>query len=218
VSSPLGVSLHPDPIEIIDKVSIAISKSRSPITKMSNSLSAPWIKRSVLDVLLSQDSVSRPSRICQVTSVDEKLQQITISDTQSEIVGYITEECVASILVDCESLKNLKYCIIKLESYQFSTVLQCCGNRNAAVLAKEMKTRPLVLQITKLSSLGASDSTVIGYPCGVGENPDVRHHFSRSLAHWSDLLVARQFPSEHSLPDYSESTSRIFYYIYEHIF
>lgn len=172
------------------------------IYKMSSSLSAPWIKRSVLDVLLSQEFVSRPSRICQVTSVDEKLQQITISDTQSEILGYLTSECVASILSDCESLKNLKYCIIKLESYHFSTVLQCFGNRNAAILAHEMRTRPVVLQITKLSNLGASDSSVIGCPCGVGENPDVRHHLPRSLGHWSDLLVTRQFRTEHSLPDY----------------
>ena len=158
---------------------------------MSSSMSPPWIRSSALRLLASDHddpsalrAVNAP-RMVQVRAVCEERRRIEVSDQQHSVEVYLTDEAVTGL--GDTRLKSLKYAIVKLERWLFSTQYHCAAH--LPVLEREV----LVLQCSRLRCFSGGDLLLIGDPQRLQADPELdRLLRSLKLNSVSQLLAQRQ--------------------------
>jgi hypothetical protein len=183
--------------------------SRATIQAMSTSLSAPWIKPTVLK-LLSDDPKGNfrtqflTRKAVQVTRIYSELNVLEISDKNSHIGVVLTSATMKHLQSQdaFTSLDGLRNSVVKIQGWHVSTVAQCIDAKNVKKAVQMGITMPFAIQCDKIDLLGADDCVVFGSPTDINKDVDVRHVLS-SLTYAALLqqFVAVQFPGEISLPN-----------------
>ena len=186
---------------------------------MSKSLPSPWLCESILKILSSDANETHTTtntlkpRIVQVIKVIEPLNIIIIHDKLNSISIMLTEGCVKKICADYGSLDTLKYSLIKLEKYYFSTTMQCASNRSLEDVLKVAKISvPFTIQCSQLIFLGNSDLSLLteseSLPIDLNLDKkvfDIIFNPSNPVPylHLVSKLCSYQFSTQSQLPDAS---------------
>lgn len=176
---------------------------------MSRTMSAPWLRSTLLDLLAEpkdkpkkKKACKRNSRSVQVIRVLEHLKLLVVNDKENSVTVMPTKDCLDDLETKQISLKDLNYSIIQLHKYHFSTAIHSCGFRDENLFQSNKITLPIALQCSKLTMLGANDRDVIGTPRDLNKDPEVRDVLSRmQFIDMSKRLGSEQFPEQSMLPD-----------------
>jgi hypothetical protein len=176
---------------------------------MSRSMPAPWLRPTLLDLITESKGRSKKKkhtthgpRVVQVIRVIEPLDIIVVNDKENYVTVMLTKDCLDDMASEHLSLKDLNRSIIKMEQYHYSTVTHSCGLRDEKMFPQHMITYPIVLQCSKLASLGANDCEVIGEPRDLNKDPEIMAALGKmQFITMAKRLGTRQFPGQGVLPD-----------------
>ena len=178
---------------------------------MSPPILKPWIKNFVVDLLSFDRDTSipsrHPSRCVQVISTNVETRSITISDKEVYIQTFLSKECFEE-LTSIYSVEALKFNLVNLDNYCFSTVTQVSGNQNIMRLKELLIPHPMALQCFKISYLGGIDLDMIGEPRPLNDAQAVKALLKNYK--YPDLtrrLAIVQFPLQKRLPDWGKLAS-----------
>lgn len=174
---------------------------------MAKSLAPPWIKTAVLDIVRDDCPAAlsaRKGKVVQVLYGNDSVRCVQVSDKERSITVMLTQNCIDKLhQKDPEfTLSSCRNCIVKIETWHLSTIIQTAGDRDVARFRDLNISFPFALQCSKLIMLGATDCTRIGDPEDINRDPGVRQLLARTnYLSLVEQLRARQFPREASLPD-----------------
>ena len=179
---------------------------------MSRSISGKWIKEALCNILSStavdhnvSHSLRVPGSKCvQIVAIREELNLLTISDGDVFICAFLTEDAFEE-LTNEYSIDTLKYSLVNVVDFCFSTPTQAAGNRDMTDLSKINGMFPLVLHCFKVTYLGASDCTVIGNPTALNNSHTIMNlvrPFAKRYCNFRERLAITQFPIQRVLPDW----------------
>ena len=163
-------------------------------------MSPPWIKSSILELLADdRDSATSTAprqinmpKMVQVRSVSEERRRIEVSDQQHSIPVYLSDEAVAAM--GDTPLRSLKYAIVKLERWLWTTQFHCAAH--LPIREGEL----LVLRCSKLRSFSGGDLLLIGDPRDLMTDADLSCRLrTLKLNRVCQLLASRQL-GKMSLP------------------
>lgn len=179
---------------------------------MSRTINKGWIQKSLKSLICSDKKFNCTPKVCVVVDVDRINKMITLSDTNFKIKAFLTDSCVENFERDHSDICSLKYCIIKIENYHYSTILQCCaGDKFPSALTGlnfTFETLPTVtsqfcIQLLELSYLSNDYQSQQTPSNDINRNAEIING-SLILKNYSgviDKLVNSQFPSEAYLPN-----------------
>ena len=179
---------------------------------MSRTINKDWIQKSLKSLVCSDKKVSRTPKVCVIVDVDRTNKMITLSDTIYKIKAFLTDSCVEKLEEEHIDISTLKYCIIKLEIYHYSTILQCCaGDRFPGALsglnytfeALPTITAQFCIQLLEFSYLANGFQSQHTPSNDINRNIEIING-SLNLKNYAgvvDRLVSAQFPNEVYLPD-----------------
>ena len=178
-------------------------------------MSAPWLRTTTLELLSDKVVVvannknnrnksfaNHRTRVVQVISTNADLELIGINDKFNHVTVMLTRECLEDLAEKGIQLSELKNTLVKLETYHFSTTIQCGGHRDERKFVQNHVSLPLALQCSKLSLLGADDCEILGEPVDINRDALVRECFSKlQFITMTQRLAAKQFPEQGVLPN-----------------
>lgn len=171
-----------------------------------------WIKSAVCDILsagpgsahFDQPCRVKGTRCVQVIAVNDDIRSLTVSDGDMHVHAFMTKECFDDIFSQYSS-QTLKFGMINLVDFCFSTVLQAAGNQDMGKLTAMNIMFPLALHCFKITHLGATDSTVIGSPTPLNASKTVSSLLQPFKYHeLRTRLALAQFPVQKVLPDWGK--------------
>eukprot|EP00596_Hydrurales_sp_CCMP1899_P000525 CAMPEP_0119034998 /NCGR_PEP_ID=MMETSP1177-20130426/1985_1 /TAXON_ID=2985 /ORGANISM="Ochromonas sp, Strain CCMP1899" /LENGTH=529 /DNA_ID=CAMNT_0006992851 /DNA_START=239 /DNA_END=1824 /DNA_ORIENTATION=+ len=139
------------------------------------------------------------ARTVQVIRSIEKMGMLIINDKENSVIVMLTQNCMNDMAENEIAFSDLKNCLIKLEVYHFSTLMQNRGLRDFSTQAVSM---PIVIQCDKLTFLGGHDMQIIGEPCDLNKDPQSVLCFKQlNYNLLTERLGSRQFPEKNALPN-----------------
>ena len=176
---------------------------------MSRSINQKWIQKSLKNVIHTGDDnfvFNRTPKVCVVVNVDRHNRMITLSDTQNTITAFLTNHCI-NLYEQQEHLdiSNLKYAIVKIETYFFTTHLLASGGKTSfhGLDHLESNLNQFALQILKFSCLSKDYQPQQSLGPDVNKNNEIISA-TRNLGNYLNVvakLVKSQFPKENYLPN-----------------
>lgn len=167
---------------------------------MTDSISRPWIRSGVLDALSDTAPPSSSSagqgrgsahKLVQVVHVADACRLLEVSDSQHCVALLLTPRALRQL---GGSLCALKYCIIKIESWHFSTVYHAAADQRLEDL-RRVTSVPLVVHCDGAALFGEVGLGVAGDPSDVLADAQVLAGCQgRGPAALNALLVRRRFP------------------------
>jgi hypothetical protein len=177
---------------------------------MAKSTSTPWIKDHVLKLLAHPHETNNrrngkgfafSNKTVQVMSCSAPTQSILVSDKENYISVFLTKKVFAQLAEEQLSLPELKYCLITLKAYHFSTTVTAGAGQDFEAVTRQCSV-PFAMICDKMSLLGGFDLAIMGDPRDINKEARVRAELeSLTYLELAKCLSSKQFPKEAGLPD-----------------
>jgi hypothetical protein len=187
-----------------------LNETATPPT-MSKSLSKPWLRTTALE-LVGEGKPSKgknytrlPSKTVQVIKVNEEMSFLVVNDSENTIPVMLTQKCVQKLRAsgEVDELGDLRYTVVTLEKYFYSSTIQSGGPRDTGRLMKLGVSLPLALQCDEITMQGGDGCDIMGEPVDVNKDERVRSVISRlQFITMTQRLATKQFPDYKVLPNY----------------
>jgi hypothetical protein len=170
---------------------------------MSGSINKAWLRSTMIHIISTEGTFNHVNsvRTVQVIRSIEQMRMLIINDKENSVVVMLTQNCMNDMTENEIAFSDLKNCLIKLEVYHFSTLMQNIGLRDFSTQAVSM---PIVIQCDKLTFLGGHDMQTIGEPRDLNKDPQSVLCFKQlNYNLMSERLGSRQFPEQNALPNWN---------------